>query len=63
MKKRNCCQWCNKICTEPAGFDRKTKVLVCSQECMTAEANFQACFSDKMLETRNPEKEYPHGKS
>ena len=53
MKKRNCCQWCHNLCTEPDGFDGQTKTLVCSKECMGAEASFQVCFSDKKIGERN----------
>ena len=53
MKKRNCCQWCHRICTEPTGFDSRTRVLVCSDECRDAETNFQIYFSDKEIGKRN----------
>ena len=47
------CIWCHKFCTHPKGFDAKKSILVCSDECRTAEMNFRIFFSDKHIGERN----------
>ena len=49
----DCCVWCSKRVTHPAGFDPKQGVLVCSNECQKAEAWFRFTYSDEKIGEQN----------
>ena len=53
MKVRDACCWCGKFVYQPAGFDAKKGVIVCSDECMKYERAFRIQFSDKEIGERN----------
>lgn len=53
MKKIDSCCWCGRFVVQPAGFDVKKGVIVCSDQCLQYERAFRIQFSDKEIGERN----------